>query len=237
MDALLPSLSALSLNIEGRKRDANDVTEERRSRRVLRSDAEAKRQEQRSLLINLDDDEVVVDYTPAFVQCLVSNYGDTEEDEEDTLELRDRRTALRNAVATHTELRDPESFETMYTALVEFTVSELELSVQRAVDPMVDYGVDIAGDVANDEVVQQNAMSAPTLSFKLILEQRKDKPPTIEAYGLNQKRTWVIEASEAEETKREIVRFLVDAGAIPTREAFLDVKAAFAVRLLNDAKK
>lgn len=247
MESLLPSLhalclSALSIEAKGGRRgeDNDDGDTERRTsnRRVLRSEAEQRRAEQRAGLREVEDTEdLSVDNvrtrTLALSKCLQRNYGDTEEDEDDPPRLEELRTALRNAVETHKSLKDSGSFDHLYTALVDFSVEELKLTLQNAVYPMVDYAVQLAGQHRpEDQVVAENAISnAPMLVFRMLLEHRKDGSVVVEAYGLGQERKWAISEAAEKETKLQIEKFFIDSGSVATRDMFLDegVKAAFAL--------
>jgi len=247
MEGLIPSLHALSLSAlsiesksERRGDDKNDKERRTRNRRVLRSEAEEWRAEQRSGLRDVEDTEdLSIDkdrtLTLALSNCLRLNYGDTEEDEDDPPRLAALRTALRNAVETNKSLKDHESFDKLYTALVDFSVEELKLTLQNAVYSIVDHGVHIAGQaVPKYEVVAENAkLEPPILVFRLLLKHRKDGSVVVEAYGLGQEREWAILEAAKEKTKLEIVQFFITSGSVATRDMFLKdgVRAAFALHV------
>lgn len=224
MQELLPSLHALSLNVptdgSSEKRPVQEEGEECRRRRskVLRSDTRRNNLLKLSGLIRVDDDDVEIDNSVPLAKKLVSNYDDVAPDEDDSDELKTLRDKMRVEVEEYKKYKA--NFEELFKAVVDFTIFEIEESVERAVSDFVDAAAEAAEQPLPDRLRYRHLVSErrqePFFSYKLLMLMEDDNVLVV-AHCPKSSERWKVNKHTVADTKKEIFSFFVSQGGCVVR--------------------
>lgn len=217
MQELLPSLHELSLNlptdVSGEKRPTQNYDQRRRKSKVLRSDTTKHKITKVANLITVANDDVEIDNTLPLAKRLVSNYNDSEPVEDDSDELKTFRDKMRVEVEKYKKSKA--NFEELFKAVVDFTVFEIEESVENAINNFVDAAAEVVELPLPDRLVSRDVVNEmreePFFSYKLLMEVRDDDVSVV-AHCTKASKTWKINKDTVDDTKKDIVSFFVSQG-------------------------
>tara|TARA_B100001094_G_scaffold61890_1_gene57656 strand:+ start:1491 stop:2201 length:711 start_codon:yes stop_codon:yes gene_type:complete len=222
MQKLFPSLHALSLNLptdgSGEKRPHENTKESKRYRGVTRLQKTENRLFQLSSLITVDDADIEIDNTLPLAKRLVSNYDDIAPVEDDSDELKTLRDKMRVEVEKYKKSKA--NFEDLFKAVVDFTVLEIEESVENAINAFVDAAAEVVKKPLPDRLVSRDVVNEmreePFFSYKLLMEM-KDDDVSVVAHCPKASKTWKINKDTVDDTKKEIISFFVSQGKCVVR--------------------
>ena len=212
----MPSLHALSLNLptsgSGEKRPAQNTEEQnrRRNSKVLRSDTTRNNLFKFASLVRVDDPDVEVDDTLPLAKKLLSNYHDIAPDEDDSDKLKTLRDEMRVEVEKYKESQA--NFEELFEAVVDFTVFEIEESVENAINNFVGAAAEVAERPFPDRLGFRNLVSEmrqePFFSYKLFM-LIEGEDVSVVAKCPKSSKTWKINKGTVGDTKKQILSFFV----------------------------